>query len=334
MQNNYSYSTKENPIIGDTIYYPTNDYCFKRLFGHKGNEEITQGLIEAILGYKCDVVDIKSDEVTEQDLVGDKVGVLDVFVKQKDGTRINLEMQMVSYETIIKRVLFYWAKKYIESIKSGETYESLEPTKVILITNFEIKELNTFKDTVSSFKIIEEIEKKVILTEDLEIVIIELPKIKKLGTKRQEAKNWIEFIKNPYSLGGDVLGKNKTLNKAKKEYDKIVADEHERTLIRLREKYMLDYNTLKEESLKRGVREGLEQGMKEGLEQGIKEGLETGKKQGLEQGIKEGLEAGKEQELIKIVQNMLKEGLDISTISKVTGLSKQKITKLEQLKQP
>ena len=31
---------------------PKNDYIFERLFGHKGNEELTKGLLSAILNKK------------------------------------------------------------------------------------------------------------------------------------------------------------------------------------------------------------------------------------------------------------------------------------------
>ncbi len=101
MAKNQKTNTKEKDGEENEIFYPSNDYLFKRLFGYKGNEKITQGLLEAILERKCDVVEVKSDEVTEKDLASDKVGVLDVFVTEKDGTQINIEMQMASYETII-----------------------------------------------------------------------------------------------------------------------------------------------------------------------------------------------------------------------------------------
>ncbi len=218
------------------IYYPSNDYLFKRLFGYKGNEKITQGLLEAILEKKCEVVEVKSDEVTEKDLASDKVGVLDVFVTEKDGTQTNIEMQMVPFEAIIKRILFYWSKKYLENIQSGYKYSELKPTKVILIANFEIENLKSIREVATSFKVLDKRTGKVVLTEDLEIVIIELPKVKKYKIENKELKNWLDFIEDPNRLGGDVLENNEALKKAKEEYDKVMADEHERMMIRLREK--------------------------------------------------------------------------------------------------
>ena len=58
---------------------PKNDYVFKRIFGYTGNEEITKGLINAIL----DDVEITNIEIDlkkelEQDLKDDKYGILDI----------------------------------------------------------------------------------------------------------------------------------------------------------------------------------------------------------------------------------------------------------------
>lgn len=274
-------------------YYPTNDYCFKRIFGHKGNEKITQSLLEAILERKCEVVKVKSDEVTEKDLASDKVGVLDVFAEEKDGTQLNIEMQMLSYDSILKRILFYWAKKYLESIQSGEKYSDLKPTKVILIANFEIKNLKSIKEIATSFKVIDQKTGKIILTEDLEIVIIELPKMEKYKMENKQLESWLKFIKNPNKLGGDILDKNKEIKQAKEEYDKVMADEHERSMIKLREKYMLDYNTLKHESYKRGQREGLEQ------------------------------------KTLEIAKKMLQENIEIELIIRITGLNKEELEKIK-----
>jgi predicted transposase/invertase (TIGR01784 family) len=320
MAENNRNNTKEKDKEEKEVFYPTNDYCFKRLFGYKGNEAITQGLLEAILGKKCEVVEVKSDEVTEKDLSSDKVGVLDVFVKEQDGTQINLEMQMVSYDSILKRVLFYWSKKYLENIKSGEDYSELKPTKVILIANFEIEKLKSIKEIASSFKILDQKTGKIILTNDFEIVIIEMRKIDLYKSENQELINWLEFIKNPNELGGDILANNETIKKAKEEYDKIMADEHERSMIKLREKYMLDYNTLKKESYEHGKEDGIGLGFQQGKQEGEAIGEQRGKKLG---------EAiGTTKTKTGIAKKLLSMGLDIEKVQEATGLTKDEIEAL------
>ena len=56
----------------------------------------------------------------------------------------------------------------------------------------------------------------------------------------------------------------------------------------------------------------------------IKEGYE----QGIEVGMSQGLEQGKSSRNIEIAKNMLKDNIDISIISKYTGLSKEEIEEL------
>ena len=260
----------------EEMYYPTNDYLFKRIFGYKGNEAITQDLIEAILEKDCEVVEITSDEVTEKDLQEDKIGVLDVFVTEKGGTQINLEMQVAEYEYIIDRILFYWAKKYVECIHSGDRYEKLKPTKVILITNFEVKKLSSLKETVNSFKIIDTKTGKLVLTENLELVIIELPKMKKYESNNKRLEMWLKFIIDPNRLGAKDMSENDKLQKAKDEYDKVMADEHEKMLIRLREKYWLDYNSMKSASFNSGVEEGKRQRQRRTVERNGKKERQKG----------------------------------------------------------
>ena len=65
-----------------------------------------------------------------------------------------------------------------------------------------------------------------------------------------------------------------------------------------------------------------EKGMEKGVEKGRKEGMKKGRKEGMEEGCKEGME--------KVALNMLKENLNISLISTMTGLSKDDILKLKK----
>ena len=90
------------------------------------------------------------------------------------------------------------------------------------------------------------------LTENLELVIIELPKMEKYEIQNKKLESWLEFIKNPNRLGEKDMSENEEVKKAKEEYDKVMADEHEKMLIRQRERYWLDYNSMKNASYKSG----------------------------------------------------------------------------------
>ena len=105
------------------------------------------------------------------------------------------------------------------------------------------------------------------------------------------------------------MDKNEAIKEAKKVYDELMADEHERTLIKLREKYIRDYNTIKED--------------------GYNNGYNYGRDAGLTQGLTQGKELGAKTEKLEIAKKMLKENVDVDFIVKMTGLSKEKLEKLK-----
>ena len=60
----------------------------------------------------------------------------------------------------------------------------------------------------------------------------------------------------------------------------------------------------------------------------LQSSLDSAREEGLRQGIKQGMQQGMQQRDKEVIGNMLKQRLDISFISKVTGLSKAEIVKL------
>ena len=97
---------------------------------------------------------------------------------------------------------------------------------------------------------------------------------------------------------------NKEIQEAKKVLEEISEDEHEQYLAELRQKYIMDQKAIEDA--------GYDKGLKAGIEQGIKQGLEQGKKK----------------ENLKIAKRMLDEKIDLTTISKITGLSIQELKNL------
>ena len=178
---------------------PKNDYVFKRIFGHIGNEEITKGLLQSIIPDKIDKIELDSNTITEKDLLDDKVGILDIKAKLNDGNvNCDIEMQVVDQKDIEKRILFYWSKMYIQTLKVGEDYENLKRCIVILITDYDLDKLKEIPEYVTKWKIREEKYSKLVLTNDLELYIISLEKAKNSKkNKEEELYNWLKFINNP-----------------------------------------------------------------------------------------------------------------------------------------
>ena len=93
----------------------------------------------------------------------------------------------------------------------------------------------------------------------------------------------------------------KEIKRAKEELDKISQDKKERRLAELREKAIMDEMAIRDS--------------------GYNDGFADGKKDGLEEGIKEGKN--------EYIKKMLKEKIDLTIISKITGLSIEELKNIK-----
>ena len=69
----------------------------------------------------------------------EKLGILDVLIRFRDGSRMNLEMQMMAYGYWKERVLFYLCRIYTGQLKKGESYGKLKKcvhVSVLALTSF------------------------------------------------------------------------------------------------------------------------------------------------------------------------------------------------------
>ena len=304
------------------------DYVFKRVFGYKGNEQITKNFLSCILGQKVSDIELEKNPILEKDLIDDKIGILDIKAEINKSTNVDIEMQIIDKKNSAKRILFYCSKLFIKSLKSGKDYNSLKKTISILIADYELDELKEVRKYLTKWNIREEDYSKIILTDAMEIYIIEIGKFKKYkGTERyKELDSWIKFIENPEVI--DMS--NKEIVMAKKVLDEISQDEHERYLAEMREKYILDQNATEAAGYDKGLKEGIKQGIEEGHKKGIEEGIKEGHKKGIKEGIKEGHEKGVEEGKKEIAKKMLEEKLDIELIEKVTNISKEELKKMQE----
>ncbi len=242
---------------------------------------------------------LDSNPILEKDLLDDKVGILDIKAKIDNRINCDIEMQVVDKKNIEKRILYYWSKMYNKSIKEGENYEKLEKSIVILITNYELEGLKEIKKYMTKWEIREEEYPKIILTEVLEIYIIELPKFEKYEEKADKKLNsWIRFIENSEVVD---MSENKEISKAKKILEEISQDEHEIYLAELRQKYIMDQKATEDA----------------GYDKGFKAGKEEGK------------EEGRGEQRIEMAKKMLEKKMSIKDIIELTGLTKEEIENLK-----
>ena len=193
------------------IMNPTNDYVFHRLFGHVGNEEITKGLLGTIVNQNITTIKMDETQITEQNIQDDKIGILDIKARLNNDIVCDVEMQVVKNDNMEKRIMFYWSKLYSQEIHKGEDYDVLNRTIVILIANFQLYKLKEIPKYHTKWQIREEKYRKIILTDTLEIHIIELPKLKKqLNVNKGDKKENIKIL-NPENIGDENMEENQEI---------------------------------------------------------------------------------------------------------------------------
>ena len=143
------------------------------------------------------------------------------------------------------------------------------------------------------------------MTDVLELYIIEIPKARRMLEKepKNELAQWVLFLNDPNeSEVSKIMEDNKEIKEAMNELEKISEDEELRRVAELREKAIRDEKN----------------GLRHAREDGLKEGIDIGTKRGFKQGM------------FLVAKNMKSEGIDIDTIMKITGLSKNDIEKLSE----
>ena len=288
---------------------PKLDVVFQALFGEVGNESITKGFLETILERKIDSIDLSRNPILRREFKDEKLGVLDIIAKLDENEICNIELQIVDKKNIIERILYYWSRLYSRQIKSGEDYKILQKAIVILITDFKIENLEEL-DYHSRWKIMEDKQgKKIILTQKLEIDIIELPKIIGKEKEQDNLLDWLYFLENPKSERvTKKMKENENLKEAVKKLDNLSEDEKMQRIADLRQKAIMDEKAIYEKGLEIGIEKGIQRGMEKGIEKGIME--------------------GSQKEKIEIAKKMLELKIDKETIAKATGLTEQEIEKI------
>ena len=281
------------------ILSPKLDIVFQSLFGEPGSERITKRFLENILEEKIEAIDLSKNPILRREYKTDKLGVLDVIAKINGKENCHIEMQVGRQDFIIERLLYYWSRVYSKQIKEGKDYDKLERTIAILIVDFEIKGLEQV-EYITKWKIIEERNRKLILTDKLEIVILELNKIKGKERVEGELLDWLFFIDNPKSERvKEKMKKNKELKEASEKLQTMSEEEYMERMAWFREKAILDYNT----------------------------GMSSARRKGRQEGETLGIAKGEKKAKLETAKKLLKQGIEIGIIIEATGLTKEEITK-------
>ena len=276
-----------------------NDCFVRYFFTDKGGEKVLLDFINAVM-ISADMKTFKAVEILNpfnlKRHYKDKETIVDVKCITKNGTVVIIEVQLSGNSRFPERILYYWSSNYSKLLKKGEEYEDLTPVISINILNFN---LNKNDKNVHSCYMIYDTKNARLLTDHLQIHIIELKKFKfKDNDLKKDLNYWLGFFttKDMEEYMSEIVKEKPIMEEAHKRYNNFIRSRLMMSEYEKKEIYQYDKQiTLKEER---------QEGIKEGRKEGIKD------------------------EKYSIAKTLKQMNMDNASISKATGLPIEEIEKL------
>lgn len=295
-----------------TYINPRVDLVFKKIFGVEENKDLLISLINSIVSEQDQVTDLTLlNPYNNKNFANDKLSILDVKAKDKNGRMFNIEIQVTDEADYDKRALYYWAKLYTEQLQGGMNYRYLSKAIGIHILNFtSIPHAPKYHNVFH----VREKDSDILYFHDLELHTIELGKFSSLSEKEglvelaEKVKSsidmWAAFLTRHDLLKGDNLPDSLNTPELHKALDVLQVmnfGDEEREAYEARLKWLrIEANT-----------------------------VQKYEDQAREEGIEIGEQIGREEEKMQIAVNMLKENAPLDFIHRVTNLSMETLVKLQ-----
>ena len=295
--------------IQDRYINPYTDFGFKKLFGTELNKELLISFLNALLHEE---ENIKNLTYLNTEHLGtaeyDRKAVFDVYCENDKGEKFLVEMQRGEQQFFKDRSLFYSTFPIREqAVRRKEWDYSLKRVYTIGILNFTID--NDESHYIRKVQLMD-IKTKKVFYDKFMLVYVEMPKFhKEEGQLKTLLDKWLFVLRNlgrlmerPAALQERVFTRLfETAEIARFSRKEVV--EYEDSLKAFRDWYSV-------------MKTQFNKGQKQGIEQGIR------------QGIKQGIEKGRDDEKREIARKMLQQGIDKDTVSRLTGLDKEKVEAL------
>ena len=280
------------------------DYAFKKVFGSVQSRAILLDFLNALLNFNGErITDLEILDPYQIPLLqGMKDSYVDVKAVLSNRTRVIIEMQVLNYPGMEKRVLYNAAKSYSTQLVRGQEYDTLEPIIALTIT----ADFVMFAD-LPAYQTCWHVREQGtgrLYNRDIELIFIELPKFTKTEAELETiSEKWIYFIKNAGSL------------------EMIPADLSEPSLIDA-------FNIANTAGM--SCEELDEQQKRQDFIYMVRGSTKKAMAEGKAIGKEEGEAIGREKALIQTARNLLREGMSVATIAGVTGLPEDEINRLQQ----
>lgn len=178
----------------------------------------------------------------------DKLSILELRATLNNGIKVNIELQVRGKKDMKERSLYYWSSMYSSQLKKGMLYKSLRQTICINLVDFIIFPEEDFHNV----GVVMNRKSKHIITEDLELYFIEIPKLikewqgERVDPWKDTLVRWLllfpahEYERLTTSLEEIAMEKDPVLRKAIQNWEHMSRDESFRRLYEAREKELRD----------------------------------------------------------------------------------------------
>ena len=246
---------------------PRLDVVFKLLFADERNGDLLVALLNAVLRPSRPIasVEVVNPEI-QKDAPDDRGLVLDILAVHDDDTRTDVEMQCDDRGATEQRALFHWARVYRDGLNRGDAFRELYPVRVVFILGY----AHLPGTRVHSIFQLREVHDGTQLSDDLEIHMVELPKLAsgaEVDAEDKAAYEWARFLaaETDEERRRVAMG-NEDIRKATEALDQLSQDPKAQRLARWREDQMRMYRVELAATERRGLERGLQRGLERGLE--------------------------------------------------------------------
>ena len=306
------------------------DFGFKRIFGTRPNKDLLVNFLNSMFNGEQVITDVRylnSEHVG--DVFAERRAIFDVYCENERGEKFIVEMQNAYQKHFKDRSLYYATFPIREQAPKDASWNfQLNHVYIVALLNFDLKEPAFDPNDITHDVGLMDKKTFRVFNDKLSFKYVEIANFDKTEAELATLYDkWLFALKNISYL-------DKRPDSFRERVFSKLFDEAE--IARFNPQELHEYeDSLKayrdiKNSIDTALELGREQGRVEGRVEGRAEGIEQGRAEGIEQGRVEGIEQGRAKERAAIALSMLAKGLDIATVSELTGMSVEEIHTLQK----
>ena len=279
---------------------PFTDFGFKKLFGEEPNKDLLLDFLNELLreqeGEIKELTYLKNEHLGAADT--DRRAIFDLYCENEKGEKFIVELQKSKQNFFKDRTLYYSTFPIQEQAKRTDWNYELKAVYTVAILDFVFDEDKAEHHKYRYDVMLTDIQTCKVFYDKLTFIYLEMPKFTKQAHELETRfDKWLYVLKNLNRL--DRIPEHLREQIFERLFE--VAE-----VARFTREELLSY----EDSLK------YYRDLKNSLDTAFDEGFEVGKDKGREEGK------------IEVIKNGVKSGLEISVLSKLTGMTEEEIIRI------